>query len=608
MRIHLLPPELINQIAAGEVVERPASVVKELLENSLDAGAHAIEIDLEEGGSRLIRVRDDGDGIHPEDLLLSLDRHATSKIQHFSDLERVASFGFRGEALSSIASVSRLTLTSRLRNSTDAWCVTSGEPIRPAAHPEGTTVEVRDLFYNVPARRKFLKSARTELGHLEEAIRRTALSHTEVGFHLRHQRRTLQHFPAQQQDVHRVAAVLGEDFAASAISIEGEANDLRLWGFAGLPTAARTQPDQQYFYVNGRTIRDRFIANAVRHAYEGVLYQGRHPAYVFFLTIDPEQVDVNVHPTKHEVRFRDGRAVHDFMVQTLRQAIAQTRVWTVETPISVSFAEEAAEANPFTPAPTPASRPYEAGIRERFSPRSLPSDERREPSSQRISTTQREPFYGASAGQSCLFTPIETSAAVPTVPPLGYALAQLHGIYVLAENLHGLVLVDMHAAHERITFERLKTAWAEDSIRRQPLLLPVTLEVGERAVDLAEEHADEIRALGLELERLGRGTLVVRQVPTLLAQGDAAALVKDLLSDFAEHGLSTQVTERVDQVLSSMACHGSVRAHRRLSLAEMNTLLRDLETTERCDQCSHGRPTWVQLRLTDLDRLFLRGS
>ncbi len=613
MRIHLLPPELVNQIAAGEVVERPASVVKELLENSLDAGARSVEIDIEEGGLRLIRIRDDGVGIHPDDLTLSLKSHATSKIKQFADLERVVSLGFRGEALASIASVSRLTLNSCLRGGLEAWSVSGGVgQIAPTAHPEGTTVEVRDLFYNLPARRKFLKSPRTELGHIEEVVRRAALSHIGVGFALRQNRRPLQTFPAghgQDGGLQRVAVVLGEGFAKGAITLDFEAGGLRLQGFAGSPSSARSQPDQQYFYVNGRVIRDRLVTHALRQAYEGVLYHGRHPAYVLYLHLDPEQIDVNVHPTKHEVRFRDSRGVHEFLVRTLRQAIAGTRPWTLNTQPTEPGADPAAEADQRLPTY------YQSSVSLRIgadalpygNPPSLVSAAPDEPSGWTEEDGPARPTVFGETWAEPYQTRISDASVAPA-PPLGYALAQLQGIYILAENPQGLVLVDMHAAHERVTFERLKVAWAGEGVRRQPLLVPVTVEVGERAADLAEEYRDEIRAFGLDLERLGRGTLVVRQVPTLLVQGDAAALVKDILADFALHGTSTRVAERYDHFLATMACHGSLRAHRRLSLAEMNALLRDVEATERGDQCNHGRPTWVQMRLTDLDRLFLRGS
>ncbi|CAK0738431.1 DNA mismatch repair protein MutL [Gammaproteobacteria bacterium] len=661
MRIHLLPPELANQIAAGEVVERPASVIKELLENSLDAGAQAIEIDIEEGGLRLLRVRDDGRGIHPEDLQLALDRHTTSKIRDFNDLERVTSLGFRGEALSSIASVSRLTLTSRLRGSPDAWVLEGGtKELTPAAHPEGTTVEVRDLFYNTPGRRKFLKSVRTELGHLEEVVRRVALSHSEVGFTLRHNRRPIQALPAEQGlqgGLRRVASILGEGFANAALNLDFEVGGLHLWGFAGLPTTARAQPDQQYFYVNGRTIRDRLIAHAIRQAYEDVLYQGRHPAYVLYFALDPERVDVNVHPTKHEVRFRDARIVHEFLMRTLRQALAETRAGATTTlPVAP------------TAAPTVAARSdtYGASRQQAISLPNLPEVRRSITSSvssysQSLPKARTEARYERPLGIAARPLPVtppvtddhprqaDDTTLVPieepdvsdnweddtlpsvqpplpfappepiapfspppssheaTAPPLGYALAQIHGIYILAENPQGLVLVDMHAAHERITYERLKTALAGEGLRRQPLLIPVTVEVGERAASLAVEHANELLELGLVVDQLGRGTLVVREVPTLLAKGDAAALVKDVLADFAEHGMSTRITEQLNHLLATLACHGSVRAHRRLSILEMDALLRDMEATERSGQCNHGRPTWVQLRMADLDQLFLRG-
>ena len=582
-RIHILRPELANQIAAGEVIERPASVVKELLENSLDAGARSIDIEVDDGGLRLIRVRDDGWGLHPEDLVLALQRHATSKVTDFSDLGRVMTLGFRGEALPSIASVAHVSLASRMRGTTTANILeASKSQTAPVAHPEGTTVEVRDLFYNVPVRRKFLKSVRTELGHLEETIRRIALSHLEVAFSFRHNQRLLQSLPSASREngMERAAKILGHDFAERALTLDFELGGLRLWGFAGLPTTSRAQPDQQYFYINGRMVRDRLLAHSARQAYADVLHTGRHPAYVLYLTLDPERVDVNVHPTKQEVRFRDSQTIHNFIVRALGEALALSPSKSLSRPTAHIIEK--------------------IGTQERYPLlKSIPN--LRHPSEHFTSkTTPTEKNVPATTIQE----KVEESSELL---PLGHAIAQIQGIYILAENAHGLVLVDMHAAHERITYERLKSAYSKGSLLHQPLLLPVTVEVGERAAELAVEHMEELQALALDIERLGRGTVVVREIPAILNGGDISALARDVLADYAELGSSTRVTDQVHQILSTMACHGSMRAHRCLSIEEMNQLLRDIETTERSGQCSHGRPTWAQLTIADLDRFFSRG-
>ncbi|CAK0777402.1 DNA mismatch repair protein MutL [Gammaproteobacteria bacterium] len=582
-RIHILRPELANQIAAGEVIERPASVVKELLENSLDAGARSIDIEVDDGGLRLIRVRDDGWGLHPEDLALALQRHATSKVTDFSDLGRVTTLGFRGEALPSIASVAHVSLASRMRGATTAKILeASKSQMSPVAHPEGTTVEVRDLFYNVPVRRKFLKSVRTELGHLEETIRRIALSHLEVAFSFRHNQRLLQSLPSASREngMERAAKILGHDFAEKALTLDFELGGLRLWGFAGLPTTSRAQPDQQYFYINGRVVRDRLLAHSARQAYADVLHTGRHPAYVLYLTLDPERVDVNVHPTKQEVRFRDSQIIHNFIVRALGEALALSPSKSLSHPTTHVIEKiDSEERYPLLKS-IPNLRPPS----KHFAPKTTPSER-----------------------DSPAIVIHEGGEESPELLPLGHAIAQIQGIYILAENAHGLVLVDMHAAHERVTYERLKTAYSKGSLLHQPLLLPITVEVGERAAELAVEHAEELQTLALDIERLGRGTVVVREIPAILNGGDIATLARDVLADYAELGSSTRVTEQVHQLLSTMACHGSMRAHRRLSIEEMNQLLRDIETTERSGQCSHGRPTWAQLTIADLDRFFSRG-
>ena len=619
-RIQLLSPRLANQIAAGEVVERPASVIKELLENSLDSGATRIEVEVEQGGVKLLRVRDDGCGIPADDLPLALARHATSKIRDLEDLERVVSLGFRGEALASISSVSRLTLTSRTADASEAWQVeTEGRDmqarVQPAAHPVGTSVEVRDLFFNTPARRKFLRTEKTEFDHLQEVIKRLALARFDVAFHLRHNGKpvlALHQAPDAPSRARRVASVCGPAFLEQAMPVEIERNGLHLWGWVGLPTYSRSQADLQYFYVNGRMVRDKLVAHAVRQAYRDVLFNGRHPTFVLFLDVDPGVVDVNVHPTKHEVRFRDNRMVHDFLYGTLHRALADVRPEDQMAPVTAApapvasglaageFAGQnemslAASVLESPQAPQPAWRGPGAGYQ---APRPLPAG----------TVAEAQGAYRE------FFSPLPASAvpsALPEaqddVPPLGYALAQLKGVYILSENAHGLVLVDMHAAHERIMYERLKTAMASEGLRGQPLLVPESIAVSQREADCAEEHANWFQRLGFELQRLGPESLAIRQVPSLLKQAEATRLVQDVLADLLEYGTSDRIQAHLNELLGTMACHGAVRANRRLTLPEMNGLLRDMEQTERSGQCNHGRPTWTQMGMTDLDKLFLRG-
>ena len=585
MPIQQLPDTLVNQIAAGEVVERPASVVKELVENALDAGAMRVDIDLEEGGIRLIRIRDDGGGIPADELALAISRHATSKIASLDDLEKVATLGFRGEALPSIASVSRFALSSRtaaqehgVRLEVDGGRIA---PAQPQPHPAGTTVEVRDLFFNVPARRKFLRAERTELGHIEEWLRSLALARPDVELRISHNGRLSRHYRPVRDDgehLRRVAEALGEEFTAQCLQVEHAGAGLRLRGWVGLPTAARSSADQQYFYVNGRAVRDRTVAHAVRQAYADVLFHGRHPAFVLFLECEPRQVDVNVHPAKHEVRFREQRLVHDFIYRTLHEALKGTRAGMAAAP--------EASLGPVDVWAAPSQAGLGLPVREALSA---------------YAALYRTP--PAMAGGDPSMPPANESDA----PPLGYALAQLHGIFVLAENTHGLVLVDMHAAHERITYERLKAAREGEGIRSQPLLVPLSLAVSEREADLAEQHAETLAGFGFELRRAGPQSLSVRSVPTLLADLDPRALVLGVLSDLREHGQTRRLEEARNELLSTLACHTSVRANRRLGLPEMNALLRDMEATERSGQCNHGRPTWVQLSKSELDRLFLRG-
>lgn len=620
MRIQLLSPRLANQIAAGEVVERPASVIKELLENSLDSGARRIEVDVEQGGVKLLRVRDDGSGIAPDDLPLALARHATSKIRELEDLEQVMSLGFRGEALASISSVARLTLTSRTADAEQAWQVeTEGRDmqprVQPAAHPVGTSVEVRDLFFNTPARRKFLKAEKTEFDHLQEVIKRLALARFDVAFHLRHNGKSVLSLHEANDDVsraRRVAAVCSSGFLEQALPIEIERNGLHLWGWVGLPTFSRSQADLQYFYVNGRMVRDKLVAHAVRQAYRDVLFNGRHPTFVLFLEIDPASVDVNVHPTKHEVRFRDGRMVHDFLYGTLHRALGEVRPEdqlatpaTVETLLRPT-GQAAGEFGPQGEMGLAASvleRPVEsvwrspgAGYQGQRSEAALPAAE--------AQGVYREFFAPMPATR----VPVVLPEAQGDIPPLGYAIAQLKGIYILAENANGLVVVDMHAAHERITYERLKVAMTSEGLRGQPLLVPESIAVSQREADCAEEHGQWFQKLGFELQRLGPETLAIRQIPALLKQAEATRLVGDVLSDLLEYGTSDRIQAHLNELLGTMACHGSVRANRRLTLPEMNALLRDMEHTERSGQCNHGRPTWTQMSMDQLDKLFLRGQ
>ena len=624
--IRQLPQELVNQIAAGEVIERPASVVKELVENSLDAGATRVEIDIEDGGSRLIRVRDDGGGIAADELLLAVSPHATSKIASLEDLERVRTLGFRGEALPSIASVSRFALTSKPKEADAASRIEieAGQTStpRPAQHPSGTTIEVRDLFHNVPARRKFLRAERTEFGHIDELVKSLALARPQIEFRLTNNgkpSRLMRPAESEAAMAARLAEILGEDFPAQSLRVDHEGAGLRLSGWVGLPTASRSQADQQYFYVNHRLVRDKVVTHAVRQAYADVLYHGRHPAYVLFLELDPAIVDVNVHPAKSEVRFRESRLVHDFLYRTLHEALAQTRAGSVTSVIagtspipsatnpseatspdsSFDAAMQAAQAANYALFAQPVWRGQAGlnlGVREpRVDYLALLGG-----AGEKVHTLENA-RDAASANEAAL------PAAQDDVPPLGYALAQLAGIYVLAENAQGLILVDMHAAHERITYEKLKAAQATDGIRAQLLLVPLALAVSAREAATVEDQTDELSALGFEIVRSGPQSVTIKRYPGLLEGADVGALVRDVLADLATHGTTRRMQEAHNDMLSTMACHGSVRAHRRLTVPEMNALLREMEATERSGQCNHGRPTWVQLSIADLDRMFLRG-
>ncbi len=599
MRIQALSPQLINQIAAGEVIERPASVIKELVENSLDAGATRIEVDIEQGGGKLIRVRDNGLGIHSEDLALALSRHATSKIVSLEELECVSSMGFRGEALPSISSVSRLTISTRAEGQSVGWSISGDggdqttQPV-PDAHPQGTTIEVRDLFYNTPARRKFMRTEKTEFGHIETQLKRLALGRFDVSFSLSHNRKEVFTLPLAERPLEqerRLAGLLGSSFVEQVIHLDREQAGLSLRGWIARPVFSRSQADMQYFYVNGRMVRDKLVTHAVRQAFQDVLFHGRHPAYVLYLDLDPIQVDVNVHPAKHEVRFRDSRMVHGFIYRTLHQMLAETRP-------GQEVDRNTGEILPVDSAPVFAEakssianvqRPLGFHVKER-QPEYQSSFDIQRPAPQANASTDPDP---------------ETDSQVP---PLGFALAQLKGIYILAENAAGLILVDMHAAHERITYERFKQGLEQGRISSQPLLVPLSVPVSSREAELAIEHQSLFAELGMEVDRLGAETLVVRAIPVLLHGADAEKLLRDILSDIVVHGTSDRIRNDINEVLATMACHGSVRANRRLTVEEMNGLLRDMERTERSDQCNHGRPTWVQLDLNSLDKLFLRGQ
>ncbi|HEX4300340.1 MAG TPA: DNA mismatch repair endonuclease MutL [Gammaproteobacteria bacterium] len=588
MPIRELPTQLVNQIAAGEVVERPASVMKELMENALDAGARRIELDVEGGGTRLMRVRDDGGGIPKEELSLAVARHATSKIGSLEDLERVVTLGFRGEALPSIGAVARLSLTSRTPDSEHAWRLEGdghgryAEPV-PAAHTAGTSVEVRDLFFNTPARRKFLKSEATEFGHLETAVRRLGLARHDVDLQLKHNGRAVLVLQAAADRAgveRRLKELVGPEFIGHAFHIEQQAGGMRLSGWLARPTFSRSQADLQYFYVNGRAVRDKLLVHAARLGFNDVMFHGRHPAYVLYLELDPARVDVNAHPAKQEVRFRDSRLVHDFVFRTVQEALAATH------PQAVASATDGGHMAAFAPGYRPAG----------LGPSQIPM------------VAEALAAYGHLHGApDAPAASASVAAPLSGVPPLGFALAQLHGIYILAASPDGLILVDTHAAHERITYERMKAALQQGGVVSQPLLVPLNVAVSKREADLAETAAAVLAQGGFLVERRGPESLSIREVPALLAREDIAALLRDLLADLAEHGESRRVDESLERVLAGAACHTSLRAHRELTLAEMNALLRDMERTPRADQCNHGRPTWTRLTHSELDRLFLRG-
>ncbi len=665
--INLLSPRLANQIAAGEVVERPASVIKEVLENSLDAGANQLDVEIEGGGVKLMRVRDNGLGIGKDDLSLALARHATSKIEDLDDLEAVATLGFRGEALASISSVSRLELTSCHHKAEHAWMVKAeGRDMQaqvvPAAHPVGTTVEVRDLFFNTPARRKFLRKEATEYGRVEDVLKRLALSRFGVGFSLKNNGRVIHSWrPAttQAEQERRVAQICGPAFMGSTVHIDIERAGLRLWGWVALPTFSRSQADLQHFFVNGRAIKDKLVTHAVRQAYQDVLYHGRHPAYVLYLEVDPSSVDVNVHPTKHEVRFRDGRLVHDFIFSSLHKALADVRPEASTAPTTaaatglsgtgssssnnngaphaadilqqaptqsaldlsanagVNMGAHGVSSADFTASPTSNfnnngsnndannSGASAGGERRGYAPKPGNIDAAM-PVSEQIAAYAHLTQGGAPSHSAQNLA--QVAASDSAVPPLGFAIAQLKGIYILAENANGMIIVDTHAAHERITYESMKKQCAASGIQSQPLLVPQSIAVSEKEANYADENIELFTRLGFELQRAGPESLVIKQVPVMLNRADVEVLLRDVLSDLIEFGMSERIQHKMNEILGTMACHGSVRANRKLTIPEMNALLRDMEATERSGQCNHGRPTWTQLSLNELDGLFMRGQ
>ncbi|MER2553956.1 MAG: DNA mismatch repair endonuclease MutL [Thauera sp.] len=635
--IHRLSDLLVNQIAAGEVVERPASVLKEVLENAVDAGARAIEVQLEQGGVRRIRVADDGCGIARDELALALERHATSKIASLDDLERVGTMGFRGEALAAIAAVARTRITSRAEGASHAWQIEAGGEPEPAALNHGTVIDVADLYYNTPARRKFLKTEGTELAHCDDMFRRVALARPDIGLQLAHNGRVTHRLPPAAPAA-RVAALMGDDFLQHAREVQADAGVLRLAGFASLPAYSRASRDAQYFFVNGRFVRDKLLAHAVREAYADILHGARHPAYVLFLELDPGGVDVNVHPAKIEVRFRESRAVHQFVFHALRRTLAESGAGrAAQASASTSFGT-ATHAGPGADSPLASSASPAAAHRQvraetepivephSAAPGARPGAGAWPPSLGRQGRLAMEPASRAyfdfaagardTAGASVPHGATESASgarvALPETaaggaPPLGYALGQLHGIYILAQNAAGLVLVDMHAAHERILYEKLKTV-IDGRPAVQRLLIPAVFSVGAKDMAAAEECTEVLAGMGFEIAAAGPQELVVRSVPALLASAAVAELIRELLQELREFPATEVITARRNALLATMACHGAVRANRQLTIPEMNALLRDMEATERADQCNHGRPTWTQLSLAELDRFFMRGQ
>ncbi|NHZ80113.1 DNA mismatch repair endonuclease MutL [Massilia sp. CCM 8695] len=615
--IQALPDQLISQIAAGEVVERPSAVVKELLENALDAGATQITVRLEEGGVKRIAITDNGRGIAPDQLPLALARHATSKIASLTDLENVATLGFRGEALASIAAVAAVSVTSRTADAPHAWEIVGSHhgTVAPSSGAHGTTIDVQDLYFNTPARRKFLKSEQTEYGHCAEVVRRIALARPDVAFSLSHNGRTIDHWNVSEM-ARRSAHILGSDFAEARLAIDESAGPLRVHGYAGLPTASKARADGQFFYVNGRYVRDKLLVHAVRAAYQDVLHGDRFPSYVLALDLDPSLVDVNVHPSKIEVRFRDSRAVHQFVFHAVQRALAKTSATDHGSVPAPQMAAEVGGASTWRREHEQTS--FGAQLSATYSPSPYPPGSRYDgPGVAQTMDSYGALFSGASGSTDAACAPV-TPYTAPAQSmsndeyPLGFALAQLHGIYILAQNTKGLVLVDMHAAHERILYEQLKNALdaqvGGQEMQVQALLIPVTFFADAVEVGTAQENRETLQALGFDIAALSPTTLAVRSVPALLKNADAQTLARDVLRDVREFGGSRVLIERRNELLGTLACHTAVRANRILNQPEMNALLRQMESTERADQCNHGRPTWVQLDISSLDKLFLRGQ
>lgn len=614
-KIHKLPSLLVDQIAAGEVIERPASVVKELVENAIDAGATRISIEIENGGKKCIKVTDNGSGLPKDDMTLAIQRHATSKIHSLEDLEALNSLGFRGEALPSIVSISRFTLISKTQDESHAYqlqCLGGAcEEVKPAQHPQGTTIEVRDLFYNTPARRRFLKTDRTEFLRIDELIKRVSLSRFDIGFTLIHNGKTIRSSQGGDQDATkkmRLVQLCGKDFFDNAFYIDEQRHGMRLYGWVAKPSWNRASADRQFFYINGRMIKDKLIGHAVRQAYQDVLFHGRFPAFVLYFELDPSWVDVNVHPTKHEVRFRESQQVHGFIFGSLNHALSQT------TPGSELKKDNETAFNSANISPVDYSKMQSSlSFGNRGSSAYTPTTQIGEKPANYLQSV-------AQASQSLPDINIAATAQKDQmsngnhennhddIPPLGYAKAQIHGVFIIAENANGMVVVDIHAAHERITYEWFKKALATEGIRSQTLLVPIAITVSERETHAVEQHQQWFSKLGLELQVGSKESIIVRKVPTLLVKTDIESLIKDVLSEIVTLGSSTKIEASMNELLSSMACHGSVRANRQMTIVEMNALLREMENTERADQCNHGRPTWVQMDMKQLDKLFLRGQ
>ena len=612
--IHHLPAQLVNQIAAGEIVERPASVLKELIENSIDAAARQIIVELEHGGLRRISVRDDGHGIRQDCLILAMGRHATSKIHNQQDLANVMTMGFRGEALPSMGSVSRMNITSCTAGAEHAWkLVCEGEGVlsepEPAAHPRGTSIEICDLFFNTPARRKFLRTEKTEYKHLERRFLEQALARPDVAFRLFHNGKAAYSMDAADGEAgsnKRIANVLGSDFIENSLYIDQKAGDLNIHGWFSLPTYSRSQRDQQFFYVNNRYVRDKLLMHAVTQAYRDVLHHQRQPAFVLFLDLPPNQVDVNVHPGKHEVRFRDDRQIHGFVSQSLKKMLTNTSPGVTQQDFDDASARSAGNSTAASREDNAIQSPQNAGTFQ-FAQRRFDT----QPGSYSVQEQMQgleKLFSGGSANENLASVTTRSEEGQQGDEfPLGFAIAQLHGIYILAENAQGLVIVDMHAAHERIGYEKLKSQLDKEQLPTQPLLVPVQLALSQEEISLAESNIKYFNKIGFEVEVLTEASIVIRTVPEMLARADVPTLVRDILSDFAEYGRSSRMEDSVDEILSTMACHGSVRANRLLTRDEMNALLREMEQTDRSNQCNHGRPTWKQISITEIDKWFLRG-